>query len=1310
MDELLQKAPEAHDHLQHIADPGLQEELGAKLLELGHVELYDVRRPDNPHLRGIFGEGPTYSPVAEAEYSPEQREGHERISALITQVAEVTSVASRLVEERKEASPDETHFYGSQYNVYEVAKELAYDQALTAFEGGDKEQETRALETMFAVALITPGRGGDSRSDCELQIRHGVAAGMATDIIEVAQGMRGVVAVTDDFGSSRVRSVPECVEPAADLLRVAANNDFDDQLQHPKKLVAEGLPSDDVAKRSEMIAGLPAAQIAALSRLAGEKLSNGDFAADLAIQAVKVLTQKNYSGYNENPVDVAEVVGVLMDYAAHSRAPATVRQADEQLQLLRRARSAGLHPYRTNNPMTSLIDRAMVLLAAEGRTDAIKALISSAPKETPAVDRAPTLDENGQPQEPDDSADIHTNLGWALHVDGRDMSPQEVYRIKRIFSEAHREKEQELRQALELAGATPETTGSIIASSSDPDSALAITPEFWDMYNEITGQGEHADSARSGSRPGPIRNMIESGQSHDLGKLASAIEVLLTAGLSAEKVSDAVILRLNKLQDETARGVYLAQLVETVNELQETYEGVWSTDAIVGTLSMFEEPATALALAKKLYGDEAFDKIYGLQHISEKSYIAPFELVSLDPDRIKIVEYISEHSSDARTLLSEMSTARYIFLDADYEDVVSAISRFESSETLRELAKHSSAFTIYRELLVVPSGPGTLGFLEEAFAGSDSHRGIKQLVDSYRDNPYIQKLLVGQLLNGDSGKIFERADEINNIFGASNMTDLIARMPDQVDRIFKLVSNNAYDSQKISDVIAILDGDALRTLTEEYVTTEAGSFIMKDILEHEDPVRRAAEILQLYEDLYFIQQTGININFAAHIDQWREFVADIPEGKQGERMRQQVVERLKLSDMLYPSIPFTEDPTQAIRIFTEVGPSRTLSEAARVKGFELVERLYRAETTRGFPSAKPGKLAEVFFDDEIAAFYSQLYALKQAGDADAIEGLLSRVGYDSTRLTEAPDQDQTPLAEFMLQLRGDVGVLRKQRKDAELWLGQYAKQPIKAVKLIGAWKSRPIAQANGIKDNPRDILNFVAEKGVMIFAGDAMTDGRTEVTPEEFLQYDELIAHVGSTYSPAVTFGAIERIAAFKREHGSYPAKIMPAVSTAVVVGDETYAAEILSPDDPRGLTIGFDTGCCMTLGGASDSCIWAGYEDARYSFFAVYDSAGKLRAQSVMYVVEEDDKSILVVDNIEANQGTNLGKVADVYRTALVEFIQEKKLDISAIHIGVGYTPAEVMKQLPKAPTSPATPLPDVYSDAASQRLLWSREASPVS
>ncbi|MDQ3065505.1 MAG: hypothetical protein M3Q36_04530 [bacterium] len=93
------------------------------------------------------------------------------------------------------------------------------------------------------------------------------------------------------------------------------------------------------------------------------------------------------------------------------------------------------------------------------------------------------------------------------------------------------------------------------------------------------------------------------------------------------------------------------------------------------------------------------------------------------------------------------------------------------------------------------------------------------------------------------------------------------------------------------------------------------------------------------------------------------------------------------------------------------------------------------------------------------------------------------------------------------------------------------------------------------------------------------------------------------------------------------------------------------------------------------------------------------------MYVAESEGKKVLVVDNIETNEGTNFEQIADVYRTALVKFIQDQNLAIDNIQVGVGYTPPAIVASMPPARIKPQTPLAGTYTDAFEQRILWQRD-----
>lgn len=163
---------------------------------------------------------------------------------------------------------------------------------------------------------------------------------------------------------------------------------------------------------------------------------------------------------------------------------------------------------------------------------------------------------------------------------------------------------------------------------------------------------------------------------------------------------------------------------------------------------------------------------------------------------------------------------------------------------------------------------------------------------------------------------------------------------------------------------------------------------------------------------------------------------------------------------------------------------------------------------------------------------------------------------------------------------------------------------------------------------------------------------------------------------------------------------------STVIELESGYRFEILAKDDPRGFTIGEDTGCCMTLDGVSRDCIWAGYRDRRYGFAALYDKSGKLVAQSLIYHDAEQDESVMVLDNIEFSGSRDIRKIYDVYRSALGIYLDQQSeadtdFSIQQINVGTGYLDVST-SDLKKAKPVKS---PDCnYTDAKNQMILLQR------
>lgn len=298
---------------------------------------------------------------------------------------------------------------------------------------------------------------------------------------------------------------------------------------------------------------------------------------------------------------------------------------------------------------------------------------------------------------------------------------------------------------------------------------------------------------------------------------------------------------------------------------------------------------------------------------------------------------------------------------------------------------------------------------------------------------------------------------------------------------------------------------------------------------------------------------------------------------------------------------------------------------------------------------------------------------------------------------------QDRLGETVQQLARTKLARQNYITDTQNWLKRHAVAPQEL--LTKTWGDRAFALANGENDSAKAINSWQSR-----FALNKMANGlnSTGVLQAEYnLTIKDVVGEESKPITTELTrrLSAIDTIKAIsklkkwerKRSEKSVES-ILPPANISVEIKKSNYNLEILDKKDPRGFTIGEDTYCCMTIDGASKSCIKAGYTKENCGFVAVSNSNENLVAQSFWYINPEVPDT-LVMDNIEANDGQDLAKVAEIYRQALTNYLKSHpELNITKVHVGTGYTDIN-LSDMPIVETS--KPLNGIYTDAKKQRLL---------
>lgn len=312
---------------------------------------------------------------------------------------------------------------------------------------------------------------------------------------------------------------------------------------------------------------------------------------------------------------------------------------------------------------------------------------------------------------------------------------------------------------------------------------------------------------------------------------------------------------------------------------------------------------------------------------------------------------------------------------------------------------------------------------------------------------------------------------------------------------------------------------------------------------------------------------------------------------------------------------------------------------------------------------------------ELIAALSDMDSLEFSGN-DSITGMISRLGkYGENR--------------------------KRYIDDATSWLTRHMTTP--SSRLTKVWDDRAIALAEGIADSARGIENWQANNALRKRLQELERTGLMppNLTAREVVtKYSAWVNELSRVYSSDAVVRAISE---YKSYHTS--SALLPPATIDLTTNNGTYKAEVLAKDDPRGVTIGVDTGCCMILDGASESCIRSGYEDYGAGFFALYTPEGRLAAQSYFYVNPEQP-DVLVLDNIEANEGRDTNRIVNLYREALTQYLGQRftsdsEWRVRTVHVGTGYGDAvkSTVLQLPKA--SPVHNKAGIYTDAHDQRIL---------
>ncbi len=652
MDELAQRSPEAAEHLA-VLDPTLQEEIGHRVLALSHETLFT----STPGF-----EEAKITPVPTLEHDEAQKQEYDRMGQLMVGVSRLTGAAYQELSSSSIERP--TH-----KEILAKAKEIALAEAEAARQADNAINSEAAIGNYLLLGLLDE-RDHHDEITSHKDVQRAVEKGFAKEVISAASELSGVVTI-GKYG--HVADTPSRLEQSADLLRIAANEDFDDRFDHRVPLVAPGTSNQDVLHSREIVNRLGFSDLHTLAKLA----SDTKHSARALYFSQKALDKVNdpygISRFQTSGVEVADTIVIAQEAASAAKDERAVSQLVKQLDVLRSARAAGLKPYRINTEVPAILDEAVIMLIRQGRYDEAKSLISASSHDSAKLDDPPEANK-----------DYNLEYAASYNLDG--LSEHEKEELIQKIRSLHAEKVSEFQSSLLSDGASHEIISAILDETADPESAIGTPRSVWAIYHTL---------------PNSLKDMLTGTHAVSVAEHGSLIEDAKRAGVDFHFISERIFRSYAKLIP-AGRGVYMSGLkyVSDVEAELQPEVKLLNPTRIIEEFSFFADPAEALKLARKMFGDQALEKAPLLEMYFSSSLSAnpvndaDRQPATLVPEHKEILEYIATQPE----FLHELFTS-----DAFIEFVRNSSSLDEAHELVAALSIQE-----FTELFAIPGMTGLL--------------------------------------------------------------------------------------------------------------------------------------------------------------------------------------------------------------------------------------------------------------------------------------------------------------------------------------------------------------------------------------------------------------------------------------------------------------------------------------------------------------------------------------------------------------------------------------------------------------------------